>query len=255
MAEPTPEDLAERARRIGADGGGEQDVLGLIRDAEAGGDDHMAAVASQVVRWPTGPSQAPFPGVYDMATGRPAWHESNILMSVSVRIDGRLFTARKMFEPMLFNLQFGGTEDERFEDFVRYFLQHNFGGVATADDESYRYLRRKVWIVKPGDLHDLQRCARSYPEQGGQSTKDYLCAADREAMWPRCSAGFILRSAEAVKPNPVGFGRILGRIDVLGVCPCRCHRVDPYGASAKRMAERHGIPDFDEQQLDEVDDA
>lgn len=255
MTDPTPEDLAERARRIGTDGGSEQDITDLIRDAEAGGEQHMAAVASQVVRWPTGPSNAPFPGVYDPSTGRPAWHESNILMSVSVRIDGRLFTAREMFEPMLFNLQFGDTEDERFEHFVRHFLGRSFGGIATADEESYRYLRRKVWIVKPDDLHDMQRCARSYPRQHAQSTKDYLCAADREDMWPRCSAGFILRSAEAVKPNPIGFGQVLSRLDVLGVCSCRCHRADQYGASAKRTAERHGIPDFDEQQLDEVEDA
>ena len=38
MTEPTPGDLAERARRIGADGGSEQDITDLIRDAEAGGE-------------------------------------------------------------------------------------------------------------------------------------------------------------------------------------------------------------------------
>jgi hypothetical protein len=236
---PTPEELSERARRLGTDGGSERDVLRLIQDAEAGGDEHMRAVAGQVVRWPTGPSRAPYPGVYDPHTGRPAWHESNVLMEVSVRIDGRRFTSREThLDPMLLDLQFGGTDTDRFEHFVKYFIERSFGAVATADEESYRYLRGKVFIVKPGDKHDLERCR--------DSDRDH-----QDEVWPRCTAGFIIRSAGAVEPNPIGWGTVLSRTSVLGVCPCRCHRNDVYGPSAKLTANLHGIPAFDEDQLNE----
>jgi hypothetical protein len=235
MPDPSPEQLADRARKLGTDGGSERDVLRLIQDAEAGGDEHMRAVAGQVVNWPTGPSRAPYSGVYDPQTGQPAWHESNILMEASVRIDGRRFTARHMFDPMMMEMQFGGTEDERFEEFVRYWIRSSFGGIATADDESYRYLRGKVWIVKPGDRHDLQLCA-----QAGASAK-----------YPKCSAGFILRSERALSPGIFGTEPVLNGTHIAGVCPCRCHRSDPYGDSAKRTAAMYGIPDFDEDQLPE----
>lgn len=234
---PTPEQLAERMTQIATSTAMTpemtQSAIGtIIAQAEAGGEEHMAAVADVIARIPDGPPPPNAPR-YEAATGRPAWHETNVLLECQVRIDGRVFTAREALDPMMMELRFG--DDAEFERFIEYFIKSSFGKVAVADPESYQYLRDRLWIVRPGDEHDMKRCAES--EHPG-------------APWPRCFQGIVLAKELTIVP-----GERYAQIDrsaVYGQCPCRCHRAQPYGA--KRAAALHGLVVFDELMVDEEGD-
>lgn len=259
--QPTPDQLAERARRLGADGGTEQDVADLIRDAEAGGAEHMAAVAGQVVNWPAGGG---LPSVYDTATGRPALHESNVLIECRIRVEGRLFTAREAVDPYLFEMQFGADRPGEFDRYIDYFLRHHFGSMAV-EPTLGPLIRSKVWIVKPGDRHDFQRCAESEHARPAMwqdpGVIEPPLAAKGPGPVPYCTEGVIVQPPGQRKVG--GELRYFPGYTPLGTCPCRCHQRDGSAYRAEQLVRMHrhfpmswdpGAGRFDEDQLPGCDD-
>lgn len=261
--ETTPEQLAERARRLGTDGGSEQDIIDLIRDAEAGGAEHMAAVAGQVVNWPAGgglPSS-----VYDTATGRPAFHESNVLIECRIRVEGEPATFREAVDPFLWSERFGADQAE-FDRYLDYALHRAFG-LLMSDPRLGPRIRSKVWVVKPGDKHDFQRChdSPSAPEWFRDPGADPMlpeAAAFPPALNPYCHDGVIVRAPGQYKVN--GVPRYAPSYTPLGTCPCRCHLRDGSAVRAEQLVRVHRhfpmnwdpqAARFDEDQLPEdVDD-
>jgi hypothetical protein len=249
ISSATPEQLAARMAAVASNENApadyvEREVADIVRQAEAGGSAHMAAVAEVVARIPNGPPPPNAP-VYEASTGRPAWNENNILMSLEVRIDGRVYTARESLDPMMMAIRFGGPDTERFESFVEFFIKRSFGAVALADDESYRFLRDRLWIVRPGDEHDLKRCHDSHqPEHN---------------LKPACTMGIITTKPFKIVPgeyDPVSGATSapyaqVDKTAILGVCSCRCHRKDFYGNGSKRFAALNGLAVFDELMVDE----
>ncbi|HEV2346360.1 MAG TPA: hypothetical protein VGS97_19830 [Actinocrinis sp.] len=244
--QPTPEQLAARMTRVAADTTAteahtQMEVGTIIALAEAGGEEHMTAVAEVIARIPNGPPPPNAP-MYEASSGRPAWHENNILLSCEVRIDGRVFAAREAFDPMMLEIQFGGTDSDRFEHFIDFFLKTNFGKVAVADPASTKFLRDRVWIVKPGDTHDFRRCAKN----------------SEPPVYPRCTMGVITTKPFEIVPGEYDKWNVkmppYAKVDksaVLGQCPCRCHRDNFYGNGAKRFAALNGLAVFDELMVDE----
>lgn len=258
--EHTPGQLAERARRLGASGAAEQDILDLIRDAEAGGADHIAAVAGQVVDWPAGGA---LPAVYDTATGRPAVHESNVLIECRIRVEGRLATFREALDPFLWAERF--SDESEFDRYLAYALQRAFG-LLMQDPELGPLIRSKVWIVKPGDRHDFQRCHDSpvAPEWFRGSGADPMLpdpAAFPPALNPYCNGGVIVRAPGRYEVN--GARRYFPSYAPLGTCPCRCHLSDGSAYRAEQLMRVHRhfpmnwdpkAARFDEDQLPGCDD-
>ena len=150
-------------------------------------------------------------------------------------MNNRLFTARESTDPVVLDAyRFADDNNGRLEKFIQYFIQSNFGRVAVADDEAYRYFRDRVWLVQPTDRHDFKRCRASHEDTDG-------------SMWPRCLGGTIVRAWPQLGPIP-GAGTVTVRRDsVMGSCPCRCHR-DQYVSGRINLP---GVGQFDEDQLDE----
>ena len=150
--QPTPEELADRARHIGNAGGTDQDITDLVRDAEAGGPAHMTAVAAQVANWPV---SAGLPAVYDTATGKPAYNESRVLIECRIRVEGQLATIREAIDPYMLAAYF--TDPAELDRFVDAVLRTNFGALAT-DPFFGPIIKRKTWVIRPSDPHDFRRC-------------------------------------------------------------------------------------------------
>jgi len=228
---PTPDELVERLRRLGA-GGAEiqQAMASAVRDAETGGPEHMEAVAGFIASLPPAPPD-PKASRYDAQTGRPTFHESNILIELRVRVNGRLFTCREAVDPFMFETRFAAGEE--FEKYIEYFVRASCGRMAT-DPDAYRYFRALVRVIHPRDPHDFKRCA-----DGWKAT-------------PRCDLGIITRAPIVTAWVPdAAVGPLDDRDDALGVCPCRCHRFDGSGARSGPLARMYGLPQFDEDRLDE----
>lgn len=259
MTDPTPEELAERARQLGTDGGSEQDIQRLIDDAEAGGADHMAAVAAQVVNWPAGGG---LPSVYDMATGKPAYHESNVLIECRIRVEGELMTLREAIDPYMFASRFA-EEAAEFDRYIDYMLERAFG-LMVRDPKMAAIIRSKLWVVKPGDKHDFKRCAESeQPSPGfwhepGVSEPSFA-RKEPGGPVPYCTEGVIVQP-----PGKRNLGNGVHRwspeYEPLGACPCRCHQRDGSYHRAEHLVRMHRHfpmnwdPDaakFDEDQLNE----
>lgn len=245
FATNTPEQMADKMHALMTGRlGGEPEwavrraVSDLTQAAELAGEAHMNAVArviaslSTLDESPTGYGS----GMYD-DKGRPSWHRNNILMSLQVYIGGRLFTSREAVDPMMIEMRFRGTDTDEFEQFVKYWIRRSFGSVADADEESYQFLRDRVWIVKPYHEHDSKRC---------HETAD--AGLDSHCPWPRCVDGLIL--GKSPTHEVFARGEIL-RAQVVGRCICRCHEENGLGRSVKRQAALHGISDFSEDLLTE----
>ena len=258
--EPTPEQLAERARRLGAEGGTEQDIADLIRDAEAGGAEHMAAVAGQVVNWPTGGG---LPSVYDTTPGRPALHESNVLIECRIRVEGQWATFREAMDPFLWFERFS-TDQEAFDRYLDYALTRAFGLMMT-DPRLGPLIRSKLWIVKPGDTHDFQRCAESEhapaPVWRDPTLLESPLAAKGPGPVPYCTEGVIVQPPGQRKVG--GELRYFPGYTPLGTCPCRCHQHDGSVYRAEQLVRMHrhfpmnwdpAAGRFDEDQLPGDDD-
>ncbi|HEU5429537.1 MAG TPA: hypothetical protein VFU74_21840 [Actinocrinis sp.] len=234
--QPTPQQLAADMKAFDpASPTATADMERIVRAAEAGGIQHMKAVAEALAEIdPPGasPTSGMPAGVYEVRDGqyRPALHESNVMLELRVWVNGRLFTARESIDQFMFKMQF--SDESALEPFIRYFIQSSCGRMA-ADPDAYRYFRSLVWIVRPDDEHDLKRCA------------------EEPATGPRCDAGLIVKerppfpSIDGVTEPPIG------RSDVLGVCSCRCHRRDGTGVRARHQADAYGFGVFDESQLRE----
>lgn len=162
--------------------------------------------------------------------GRPAFHESNVLLELRVRVNGRLFTAREAIDPFMFEHRFG--EADEFEKFIRFFIRNSCGRMAT-DPDAYQYFRDLVRVVHPRDRHDFKRCA------------------DGMSASPRCDLGIITKAPLVVVSTPDVIEPPTCRADVLGICPCRCHKYDGSGAHSGALARTYLLPQFDEDQLDE----
>jgi len=255
--QPTPEQLAERARRLGAGDGTEQDILDLIRDAETGGADHIAAVAGQVVNWPAG--GAP-PSMYDAATGRPAYHESNVLIECRIRVEGELATFREAIDPFLWAERFAADQGE-FDRYIDYALTRAFG-LMMRDPRLGPLIRAKLWIVKPDDEHDFQRCAQSEQEppawQDPGMIEPVMAVKVPGGPVPYCHEGVIVQPPGQRTVN--GVRRMYPVHDPLGACPCRCHLRDGSYERAEMLVRMHRrfpmnwdprAARFDEDQLDE----
>lgn len=236
MAEqPTPEQLVDRLRNLGAtDDEQHRNMAGIIADAEAGGEEHMAAVADFICSLPPAPPD-PSTSVYEQRNGtfRPAFHDTNVLLELQAKVGRRTFVAREAIDPSMFDARFAAGDGDEFERFIRHFIGRNFGQVAVCDDESYRYFRNLLWVVRPTDAHDLKRCA-------GGRVRD-----------PLCDAGLIIRAPSFTFTVPDVIEPSVLPPDVLGVCPCRCHRNDGSGERAGQLAAMYLIRTFDESQLDE----
>jgi hypothetical protein len=259
MPDPTPEELADRARRLGADGGSEQDIQRLIDDAEAGGADHMAAVASQVASWP---SSGAMPSVYDMATCQPAYHESNILIECRIRVEGELMTLREAVDPYMFETRFAG-EPAEFDLYIDYALERAFGLMAR-DPKMGPIIRKKLWVIKPGDKHDFKRCAES--EQASPAMwhdpgiiEPTFAPRGPGSPVPYCADGVIVRPP-GKRDLGNGVHRWSSNYEPLGACPCRCHQRDGSYRRAEHLILMHrhfpmdwtpGAAKFDEDQLPE----
>lgn len=243
-SEYTPEQLTamlrEGMRREHSDEHREVVMAEVIAAAERGGDAHMLAVIREI--FPDGPGQPteqidPMSPRYEMRDGRygPAWHDSNVLIELQVYIDGLLFTARESHDPIMFEAYgFDTAGSNRFEEYIRYFITSNFGRVAVSTGGAYQYFRKRVWIVRPSDVHDFKRCRASHDDRTGK-------------LWPRCLGGTILR--EWPQPSPIpGAGVSIRREAVLGACTCRCHRAE---REAGRLTQMLRLQPFDEEQLDE----
>lgn len=261
MTDPTPADLAERARRIGTDGGSEQDITDLIRDAEAGGHAHMTAVAEQVVNWP---ASGGMPSVYDTATGKPAFHETNVLIECRIKVEGQLATYREAMDPYLWAERF--SDPAEFDRYLTYSLSRAFGAMMQ-DPRLGPLIRSKVWVVKPTDVHDFQRCA----ESGKANPAVWQDPGIIEPVWaPKNPAGPVPYCTEGVIIQPPGRRNLGGGVrrwsdkyEPLGTCPCRCHQHDGSCYRAEQLIRMHHhfqlnwdptAMKFDEEQLIEDDD-
>ena len=240
-APPSPDQLVvwlETSQRLGP--GTDRDrqiaMARIVRAAERGGEAHMLAVAEWVGKLPPPPPDPTTPR-YEFKDGqyRPSLHDTNVLIELRVHVDGRMFTAREAIDPYMlehYGFYQGG---DRLEEYLRHFIQMNFGLLAVADDEAYRYFRERVWVVRPTDRHDSKRCFDSN--------------ADTEGMlWPRCVSGNILRSWPDSSPIP-GAGTAVRKDSILGSCPCRCHRRPQVPSEVAALLS--GVGQFDEDQLDE----
>lgn len=226
---PTPEQLvawlnASQRKDVGSANDREIAMARVVRLAERGGDAHMKAVVEWVSSLPMSPTAPPAP-TYEMRDGQlqPSFFGSNITLELRVRLGSRLFTARGAVDPFMFEHQFKG-DNAQFEDYLRWFIQSNFGRIATADAESYAYFRSLLWVVHPTDPHDLRRCA----ESGDVS------------VWPSCFNGVMLSTPSnrtGGSPHPVA------------VCPCRCHKTDGSAEYAQWRARSLHLPEFDEDKL------
>lgn len=228
----TPENLVERLQNLGAtDAERDRNMASIIADAEAGGDEHMAAVADWIAALPPAPPDPSAPR-YEMRGGqfRPAFHDTNVLLELCVRVNGKLFTCREAIDPFMFEARFG--DDAEFEKFIEYFVRSSCGRMTT-DPESYRYFRSLVRVIRPGDQHDLARCADGWKAN------------------PYCDSGLIamVRGLSSVTDSDVGMW--MHRNNALGICSCRCHRADGSGTRAESLARMYGLPVFDEEMLDE----
>lgn len=240
-AQLTPAQLAEQIRtfdNFAPDA--DERMKRIIKDAEDGGDEHMKAVVDalfdagqlagvRIRNAAVGPSS-----VYDVSTGRAAFHESNVLLELRVRINGRSFVVREAIDPVMFELRF--RDDAELEKFIEHFVRRSCGTMA-ADPEGYRYLRELVWIVRPGDRHDFKRCAdgwRAHPH----------CDLGLISKAPPISPVFA-SAADAAIESP------MRRDDALGVCPCRCHQHNESRYRAESVARAYGLPGFCEEMLDE----
>lgn len=219
---------ASQRSDIGSDADREIAMARIVRAAERGGSAHMEAVADWIGKLP--PLPDPKAPLYDARTGRPAFHETNVLLELRIRVNGQLFTARESIDPFMFDRRFG--DDDEFEKYIACFVRSSCGRMATSPD-AYRYFRSLVWIVRPHDKHDLKRCADGWKAK------------------PYCDLGLISK-ASRIFPSVDGvIEPTTLRDDVLGVCPCRCHRNDGSGASSGSLARMHGLRIFDESQLKE----
>lgn len=252
----TPEQLAERARRLGTEGGSEQDIADLIRDAEAGGAEHMAAVAEQVVNWP---STGALPSsVYDTATGRPAFHESNVLIECRIRVEGEMATFREAMDPFLWAQQFA--DPGEFDRYLDYALSRAFG-LLMRDPRLGPLIRSKVWVVKPGDKHDFQRCAQSEQAPAWQDPAaigHFLEPKGPNGPAPHCAKGVIVQPPGLRKTGHLR--EWIADYTPLGTCPCRCHVHDGSAYRAEQLVRMHrhfpmnwdpAAARFDEDQLPE----
>jgi len=223
----TPEQLTDRLRRFNPDWpDADAEMEQIVRAAEAGGTDHMKAVVETL--FPNGPTPPRPTGGYRPFT-------PDITMEIRAYVNNRLFTARQSVDPFMFEMKFG--DPDQLEHYVKYWIQQSFGQVAVADEESYRYFRDRVWIVRPTDVHDVKRCHDSQKNQAGD-------------LWPRCLGGVILREYPQVSPIP-GAGTMVRKESFLGNCTCRCHSGEKYGQPDRRIGNLAGASDFDENQLDE----
>lgn len=226
--QPTPEDLVARLQNLPDSSDAMKVVIEqVVRDAEAGGKDHMLAVAKHMASLPPDRPGLAAPA-YDRATGRPAFHETNILISCQIRVEGLLFTAREALDPMLYELQFGGTD--KFEDYIRFFLGHHFGRMVH-DPAGYSLLRSKTQVVRPEDKHDFKRCIDS--ETGRK-------------LDIRCVVGEIVSGLISTFTEP--YPHTLAQ-KMLGLCPCRCHTAPGLPPNYRRAHLTE--PLFDEGMLDE----
>lgn len=211
--EPTPEELVDQLERAKNSSPSKFDrvMKRVVRDAEDLGDEHMGAVAEWVFKQPRpAPQPAPDDLMYNKKDGGFRYRSDDLNVTIELRltIDGRKFLARETVDPYRFDHVFADNADE-FEKYLRYFLHHHLGSLVHGDAEQ-AFFRSKLWVVRPGDKHDLQRCAHSND-------------TDHPGMWPRCLDGLILSQLPGVSPVP-GVGGTIRRDAIRGACPCRCHR-------------------------------
>lgn len=225
----SPERLAKQIRTFDNSApDADERMKQIIKDAEDGGEKHMEAVLDALAKDDKSSTAGP-PSVYDVATGRPAFHESNVLLELRVHVNGRLFTARESVDPMMFEPQLGKAG---FETFIRFFIQASCGRLAI-DPEAYAYFRSLVTVVHPEDQHDLKRCA------------------DGPAATPYCDKGLISKASRIFPAVDAAIEPTVTREDVLGTCPCRCHRRNGAADHLRRLAQAYKLPTFDEDMLDE----
>lgn len=232
--DPTPAELVDQLERAKNSSPSKLDrvMKRVVRDAEDLGDEHMGAVAEWVFKQPR---PAPQPAPNDLMHTKDGYRyradDLNVTIELRLTIDGRKFRARETVDPFRFEHTFANNSDE-FEKYLMYFLHHHLGSLAHGQAER-EFFRSKLWVVRPGDEHDLQRCAHSND-------------TDHPDMWPRCLDGFILTELPGLSPVP-GVGGTVRRDAMLGYCPCRCHQK----ASNLRGPRPHvlGLGTFNEDQL------
>ena len=231
--DPTPAELVDQLERAknSSPSKFERVMKRVIRDAEDLGDEHMGAVADWVINQPRPePRPAPDDLMHTKQGYRYRSDDLNVTIELRLTIDGRKFLVREVVDPMMFEYQFK-TNPDAFETYLAYFLRKHLGGLAV-DSQALGYFRSKLFIVRPGDRHDLQRCAHSNDN-------------DHPNMWPRCLDGYILSELPNVSLVP-GAGGTLRRESMLGYCPCRCHRRPD---SPPRPYLPSGVGAFDEDRL------
>jgi len=208
----------------------------IIRQAESGGPAHMDAVIDALPHPDYTTPRPPMPNdlLYPSEGGRPRYRSDNLNTTVELRltIDGRRYLCREMVDPFLWEMQLA-PDQNALESYVQYFLRKSLGGLVM-DSQAMGYFRSRVFIVRPGDPHDLQRCSHS---NDGQHPN----------LWPRCLEGFILTELPGDSPVP-GAGRRWKRKSMLGYCPCRCHQRDRHMNGPRPYIP--GLGTFDEDRYD-----
>jgi hypothetical protein len=236
--DPTPEELVDRleASKTRSPKRQERIMAQVVKDAEALDEEHRQAVVDWVFSQPQPPNPGPQPNdlLYPAGGGRPRYRADDLNTTIELRltIDGKKYLCREMVDPMLWEMQLSDSED-RFTRYLEHFLHRSLGGLVT-DSRVRGYFLSRVWVIRPGDPHDLQRCAHS-------------CDPGHPDLWPRCLDGVILSELPGTSPIP-GVGSGIRRDAVLGYCPCRCHRRDNYLYDSRLRIP--GLAQFDEDRYE-----